>query len=152
VRTAVHNPTITTRYADRWPQGLVGLRHTRIVKNARLYLATPDGQVAKIGWGDLGLEQWHTLHAIAGDGLVLVARENRHGNPVGHYDRSDAPDATLEDLIPGLVLALDRTTAVLLNHDDPERHTLGAVSLPAVDREQTRAWLVDRLAELTAHA
>jgi hypothetical protein len=26
--------------------------------------------VAEIGWGDLGLEPWHTLHAIAGDGIV----------------------------------------------------------------------------------
>jgi hypothetical protein len=49
----VHNPKLTTRYDGRWPQGLVGLRHSRIVKNARLFIATSDGQVAKIGWGDL---------------------------------------------------------------------------------------------------
>jgi len=69
---------ITTRLDDRWPQGLVGRRDTRIVKNARIYSATADEQVVKVGWGDLCLEQWHELRAMCGEGLLLVAFESGH--------------------------------------------------------------------------
>jgi hypothetical protein len=144
----VFNPTLTTRLDDRWPQGMVGRRDTRIIKNARIYLATGDGQVTKLAWGDLGLEQWHILREFAADGLVLVASENAPGMPLTWYHRSEAADATFDVLIPGLMLALDRDCAVLLNHPDPERHTLGAISLPAFGRQATRTWLKERLAML----
>lgn len=142
------NPTLTTRLDDRWPQGMVGRRDTRIVKNARIYLATGDGQVTKVAWGDLGLEQWHILRGFATDGLVLVASENAPGMPLTWYHQSEAADATFDVLIPGLVLALDSGCAVLLNRLDSERHTLGAVSLPAFDRQATHTWLAERLAML----
>lgn len=143
---------ITSRPDQRWPQGMVGRRDTRIVKNARLYLATADGAVNKVGWGDLCLEQWHVLRAISTEGLVLVASETAPGSPYDWYQLSEAADARLEDLIRGLVLALDSDGAVLLNHTDTERHTLGAVCLPAITRQQTTAWLAGRLAILSESA
>jgi hypothetical protein len=137
---------LTTRFDDRWPQGIVGKRATRVLKNARVYLAEGDASIVKIGWGDLCLEQWGLLRTICGDGLLLVAFEP---NP---SERSEAPDATLADLLPRLALALDSSAAVLLNHPDPEFHTLGALSLPAFDREQTPDWVAARFAELTERA
>jgi hypothetical protein len=134
---------ITIRFDDRWPQGIVGSRDTRIIKNARIYLATTDEQVIQVGWGDLCLEQWHLLRAICGEELLLVAFEASSDDP------SRAPGATLADLVPQLVLALDSTSAVLLNHPDPGRHTLGALSLLALDPAQTRGWVADRLTALT---
>lgn len=143
------NPKLTTGLDSRWPQGHVGSRVTRVVKNARIYVATPDQQVIKIGWGDLDLEQWHLLREITADGIGLVAAESAYGMPSSWYRQSEAADATLELLIPGLVLALDQESVVLLNHADPDRHVLGALSLPAIGRQETPSWLAARLAELT---
>ena len=146
------NPTLSTRPDDRWPQGNIGRRETCVVKNARIYLATHDGAVTKVGWGDLCLEQWRLLHEIAGDGIVLVAFEKGHGFPAGSYDSSEAPDATLDDLVPRLALALDRSTAVLLNRPASGGDTLGAVNLRAVDSDDTRDWVNGRLADLVAQS
>lgn len=143
---------LTTRFDQRWPQGMVGRRVTRIVKNARLYLATADGQIAKFGWGDVCLEHWHILREITGDGLGLVAFENSHGIPPNSHDASEVAGGTLEDLIPGLAIALDSTSVALLNHSDPDRPTLGAISFPALDRRETRSWIADRLANLPGSA
>jgi hypothetical protein len=142
----VTTPNVSTRFVARWPQGMIGLRHTRIVKNARIYLATSDREVTKIGWGDLGLEQWHILHDIAGNGLVLVAFERRHGISPSSCGMPEAHE-TLDDLVPALALGLDRTTAVVLNYQESGRGTLGAVSLPAVPRDETRTWVLGRLAD-----
>lgn len=145
------NPTLTTRFDSRWPQGMIGPRDTRIVKNARIYLAATDGQVAKIGWGDVCLEQWALLREIAADGMCLVAFECTFGTALSWYDQPEATDATFEDLVPGLAIALDRVTAVLLNYPAPPgRHTLGAITLPVLDRDTTKRWLADRLEALTA--
>ena len=144
------NPKLTVRFDQRWLHGVVGRRDTRIVKNARLYLATSDGQVTKVGWGDLCLEQWHLLRQVTRGGLGLVAFENSHGTPPHWRDPSEEADATLKDLIPGLALGLAHDGTVLLNHPDPDRHTLGAISLPALDRQQTPVWLAERLDNLTA--
>lgn len=146
--SAVINPTLRTRSDDRWPHGNVGREDTCVVKNARIYLATHDGEVTKVGWGDLCLEQWHLLHELAQDGIVLVAFENRHGVPPGSHDRSEAPDATLDDVVPGLALALDRSAAVLLNRPASWGGTLGAANLPAVSRDETSGWVKRRLADL----
>ena len=148
------NPPLATRLDPRWPDGLIGRRDTRILKNARLYLATPDGQIAKFGWGDLDLERWHLLREISNDGLGLVARQATHGRPPGRNDPdpSETADATFDDLIDALALALDHDTAVLLNHHTPGRQTLGAISLPALTPEETHSWLADRLDTLTRSA
>lgn len=143
------NPKLTTRLDDRWPHGAIGRRRATIVaKNARLYLATPDGQVAKVGFGDVGLEAWHRLEAIAEDGLLLVCHSSTYGTRLAWYYEPEAEDATFEDLIPGLALALDPTNAVLLNFPTSGRHTLGAIHLDALDRDATRTWLARRLAAL----
>lgn len=149
---AVINPKLATHFDRRWPQGMVGRRETLVVKNSRIYLASPDGLVTKIGWGDLCLERWHILREVTRDGIGLVAFENRHGTPPNRYDPSEGDEATLEDLIPGLALALNSDTAVLLNHPDPDLHTLGAVSLPALGRRATRMWVAERLADLPGFA
>ena len=143
---------LTTRFDQRWPQGMVGRRATRIVKNARLYLATADGQIAQFGWGDLCLEHWHILREITGDGLGLVAFENSHGILPNLHDASEVAGGTLEQLIPGLALALESTSVVLLNHPDPDQPTLGVLSSPALDRQQTRAWLAERFTSLPGSA
>ena len=141
------NPPLASHPDPRWPSGLIARRETRIIKNARFYLATPDRKISKVGWGDLDLEHWHLLREISNAGLGLVARQATHGRPPDRRqpDPSETDQATLEDLIDAVALALDRRTAVLLNHHTPGRQTLGAISLPALTPEETRPWLASRL-------
>jgi hypothetical protein len=144
---------LQTRFDSRWPQGVIGLRETGIVHNARIYhVSDSDAAIAKIGWGDLAIEQFGTLRDIAAEdgGLVLVAYQNTLGTALAWYDQPENPEATLADLVAGLALALDRTSARLLNFPTSDsRQTLGALTLPALDREETPVWLHQRLAELS---
>lgn len=129
---------ITVRPDPRWPEGVISRRDTRIIRNARIYLATPDGHVVQVGYGDVGLEQWHHLDRLAVDGLVLVAREGL-----------DAPrPATLEDLLLELRLGLDRRSIMLLGFPDSGPHVLGPLRLPAVAGDRTGAWITERMQDL----
>ena len=141
---------LQTRFDTRWPQGVIGLRETRIVHNARIYCIS-DAGIAKIGWGDLSIEQFSVLRDIANEdgGLVLVAYQSTFGSVLRGYDQPENPDASLADLVSGLALALDSVSARLLNFPATDRQqTLGALTLPALSREDTRIWLDQLLADL----
>jgi hypothetical protein len=102
------------------PQGPVGRRGHPHHQECEELCATTHWQIVKVGWGDLCLEQWHRLRTVGGDDLLLVDVEPSP-RPVRY-------EATVTGLASTARCRLDSSSAVLLNHRDPDRHTLGVCS------------------------
>lgn len=100
---------------DRIPGGLrvgdVAHRDRRVVKNGRWYVVDEHG-LRRVGWGDVTIEDLHSVHRDLGLAAFLVVQEHpagssAPGSPWRWYDRPDpTPGPSLQDVCDQSLVAV----------------------------------------------
>jgi hypothetical protein len=106
---------------DRIPGGLrvgqVAHRDRRVVKNGRWYLVDAEG-FQPVGWGDVSIEDLHSVHRDLGPSAFLVVQEHPTGSsaPGSPWRWYNGPDPTPG---PSLRDVCDRSLVAVLAEGGP---------------------------------